>query len=292
MSQQLLSYLLYGIMLGGCFGLISIGLSILYGIMGVVNFAHGEFFMLGAYITYFSLTLLGLNSVFSLFLTGCLMFIFGIVVDRLLFHPIRKISFEYLHDSSIMLTLGLSMILQNAALLSWGPQYRSAELVPGTTTFFSVSVENSRLFAFIVSVALGIGFWTFVNKTKVGTAIRAITQNREGAELMGINTERIFTLIVGISSALTGIAGGILLPIFMAYPTVGLRPIDIGFAVVILGGLGSIGGAIVGGFIIGIINSFTSALLGPAYETLLSFATIILVLLVRPWGLFGKEWRK
>lgn len=292
MSQLLLSYFIYGVLLGGCFGLISIGLSILYGIMGVVNFAHGELFMLGAYITYFSLKSYGLDISVSLLLTGCLMFISGMVIDRLLFRPVRMMSFEYLHDSSIMLTLGLSMILQNAALLGWGPEYRSVEFVPGVTNLFGIPVENSRLFAFIVSVVLGAGFWLFASKTKVGTAIRAVTQDLEGAKLVGIDTERIFTLVVGISSALTGIAGGILLPIFMAYPTVGLRPIDIGFAVVILGGLGSIEGAIIGGFIIGIADAFTSALIGPAYETMLGFAIIIIILIVRPWGLLGKEWRK
>ena len=287
--SQFLPYLFYGCIIGASYSLIGIGLSVLYGIMGIVNFAHGELFMLGAYFTYFALTIFGFNPIISLSLAGVIMFIFGIIMDKLLFYPVRIKSFERLHNASLMLTLGLSIILQNAALLIFGPDYRSAELMPGVTNVY-IPISNSYILSFVISIVLGGAFWFFIRKTKIGKAIRAVSQDKDAAQLMGINVEHVFTLTVGIASLLTGVAGGSLIPIYMAYPTVGATPLNIAFAVVILGGLGSIEGSFFSGFIIGIVEAFTQAYLGSIYQTLVAFVVIIIILMIRPWGLMGERW--
>jgi len=286
--SDLLTYVMYGLVKGAIFGLIGAGLSLIYGIMHVLNFAHGEFFMLGAYTALF-VTQLGVDPVLAIITGGLSALVLGVIIEKLIIFPIRVRAVEQLRAGSIIATFGLSLVLQNMALQIWGGEYRGIDYWAGTWELMNIPISIERIFICLVSVLIIIIFWVFINKTKLGKAIRAVAQNREGASLVGVNINKIYTITVGLGGMLAGFAGALLLPIYLAYPTVGIHPLDIAFAVVILGGLGSVEGAILGGVVLGVAQSLTAGYFYSSYEPLVSFLLIIGVLVIRPKGLLGRE---
>jgi len=283
---DLLQHLIYGIIAGAMYVLMAVGFSLVWGIMGLLNFSHGEFYMLGGYATYYLFTFFNINPFVSVFLAIAILFLFGsIIFSTAIFPIIKKPNW---HNNAIILTLGIGICLQNIALLVFGERYKG---MPGffeaTLRFWGVVIGADRLMILLIGLTLILALLVFVKKTTTGLSIQALSQDKNAALLMGIHIKRVYTVTFGVSVALAGAAGGLLAPLYFIYPTVGFTPILMAFAVVILGGLGSVKGAIYAGFLTGIIESFTILFLSAVWKDIIIFSLIIIILTLKPAGLFG-----
>jgi branched-chain amino acid transport system permease protein len=274
-----------GLLLGGMYALVSVGLTLTFGVLRIVNFAHGEFMMIGMYITYALHQWTGMDPYLSCLIVGPLLFVFGIIVERWLIRPIIQAP----HVVQIFVTFGLALFLQNIALMIWSAD-RLSVLVPygdSVLPLGSLVIPIPRIVSFGGAMALCIGLLVFLHRTYSGKAIRATAEDGEAARFMGIDTERVYLFTFAIGAALAGIAGALLTPIYPVYPTVGMQFVLVAFIVVILGGLGSPLGAIVGGLGIGVIEVLSGFFISPAVQQALYFFIFLLVLILRPAGLFG-----
>ena len=277
--------LVTGILIGGVFALLSVGLTLIWGVMRIINFAHGEFLMVGMYIVYFLVTKGGWDPYVTLLVSVPALFVVGAAIFRLTIQPILA------HPSmnQIMLTLGLSLILQNLALVLFSADPLIAQTAYSRITFSlgPAVVRVPQLIAFGGSGLAAMLLYWFLQKTDAGRAIRAASQNREAAVLMGVDVQRTYLLAFGIGSACLGVAASLMVPFYYTSPTVGLWFGQVAFIVVILGGMGNFMGALVGGQIIGLTEAFGAAILPGTLSRVFTFAIFILVLLFRPQGLFG-----
>lgn len=276
-----------GLLMGSVYSLVAIGLTLIWGVMNIVNFAHGEFMMIAMYLSYWAFTLLGINPYLSILVNIPLMFMLGALlqktlIDRVLDSP---------HHIQILLTVGLGLLLENLALYLWSPDYRIINLAYLETTIriADVSLGLSKLIAFLSSIFFATILYSLLKRTTLGRAMRAVADEREGALLVGINVGRIYTISFGIAAALVGVAGALVIPFFYTHPRVGLVFILMSFAVVVIGSMGNFFGALVGGLIIGLIESFGAFFLPGTLKLAVVFAIFILVLLFKPKGLFGKS---
>ena len=281
-----LQQLIYGIITGSMYVTIAVGFSLLWGILNMLNFSHGEFFMLGGYLTYYSFTLYKINPFVSVFIAIIVVFFLGVGTFKFIIFPInKKPNWEL---NAIILTLGISICLQNGALLIFGETYKGMpSFFDITVRFLGVAIGLDRLMILLVGLALITFLLFFVTKTNTGLSMQAIAQDKNSALLMGINIKRVYLLTFGVSVALSGAAGALLAPIYFIYPSVGFQPMLMAFSVVILGGLGNVKGAIFAGFLVGIIESFSIYLLSAAWKDIVIFSIIIIILVIRPQGLFG-----
>jgi branched-chain amino acid transport system permease protein len=284
MGVILAQVVLSGILLGGVYALISIGLTLIFGVLRVVNFAHGEFLMIAMYASFWLFRLYGLDPYASILLVMALLFLVGLVTEFLVIRPILNVS----ASMQIAATVGLSILLQNLALLTMTANYRSVE-TPLSKAVLSIGplvLGVSRLLAFLVALAITGIVFLFLQRTYVGKAIRCTAQDRTAALLMGINIDRVYLVTFAIGSALVGVAGALLMPLYPVFPTVGAYFVLVAFVVVVLGGLGNLTGALLGGFIIGLVEAF-SGFYVPELKEAVYFVVFIIVLLIRPTGLFG-----
>jgi branched-chain amino acid transport system permease protein len=277
--------LITGIMIGGIFALISVGLSLIWGVMRIINFAHGEFLMIAMYIAYFLVAKGGWDPYLTIIVTAPALFLIGVLIFQITIRPILK-------DPSmnqIMLTLGLSLILQNLALVIFKADVLTSSTRYTNMNFMlgSVVVRGSQLIAFIGSALAAYALYWFLQKTDTGRAIRAAAQNREAAVLMGINVRTTYLLAFGLGSASLGVAASLMIPFYYTSPTVGLFFGLIAYVVVVLGGLGNFMGALVAGLIIGMTESIGASILPGSLSRVLTFGIFIVVLLFRPQGIFG-----
>ena len=282
--------LFQGLVRGAMYALMGIGLSLIFGILGVVNFAHGEFFMMGTYVMIFVITALGLPFVVGIAAAAVVLFLVGLMIERGLVETLRKrAGRDWLLDSFV-LTIGLMVILQNLAQLAFGSRRRGiTEMIPGDFTVGEVIITYERL-AILGMAVLVVGLLAaYIKFTNMGKAIRAAAQNAEAAQTLGINVNHIYTIAFGLGAALAGVAGALLISIFPAFPTVGYQPVLKSFAVVILGGLGNIPGAIAGGFLLGIIEAYAIFFMSAGWQSVLTPLIIVAVLIVRPSGLFSAK---
>jgi branched-chain amino acid transport system permease protein len=281
----LLQALVSGVLIGGVFALAAAGLTLIFGVLRIINFAHGEFLMLGMYMTYWLFVFFGIDPFLSLLVTVPATFALGAVIQRGLIAPVLKAPEEI----QILLTLGLSLFLQNFALTVWSPDPRVVNVSYGTATFQlgSTYVSWPRLAAFASAVVLALGLYAFLKTTELGRAIRAAADSRDGAQLVGIDVRRIYWIAFGIGAACVGAAGSIITPFFFTFPTVGLIFTLTSFVVVVLGSLGNFVGALVGGLIIGVAESLGEVFMPGSMKQVVTFGIFILVLLFRPTGLFG-----
>ena len=281
----LLQLIVNGLLLGGIYALISIGLTLIFGVVRVINFAHGEFLMLSMYITYFSYTFLGMNPYLSLVVGVPLMFLAGMAIDQLIIRPLRDAP-AYMQ---VFATVGLSIVLLNLALFLFTGDYQSIHMAFAEKTFRlgSLSLSYAKLVIFFSSILVSIGLFLLLQYTNIGKQIRAIAQDRMAAKLMGINLNRIYMLTFGIGTALVAIAGGLILPVYYVFPSVGVYFVLTAFVVVVLGGMGNMVGALLGGFIIGITDSLSGYYIDPSLKEVVSFIIFLIVLLIRPSGLMG-----
>ena len=280
-----------GLLRGGLYALMALGLSLVFGVMNIPQFAHGEFYMLGAYFAYFAFSTLGSNPLLAILLAGAAGFVAGAVIEKTLFVPLRKRGGADWVMNTFLVTIGLSFILQNGALALWGPNYRgitrywSGSLQLGT----SMSISLDRVVGFGLAVGAILAFWLFLGRTRTGRAIRAVAQDETGAALLGIEPDRIRNLAFAFSTMLAALAGGSLLSINPAYPAMGSEALFKSWVVVILAGLGSIGAAIPGGFLVGVLETFGTYAFGAVWQDCVTISIIILILLFRPSGLFAGQ---
>ncbi|MBX6320730.1 MAG: branched-chain amino acid ABC transporter permease [Rhodospirillaceae bacterium] len=284
----LVELLLQGLVRGAMYALMGVGLSLIFGILGIVNFAHGELYMIGAYVMYAVGVVLKLPFVLGIAAAALVLFVVGMLIERGLVEPLRRrAGRDWLLDSFV-LTIGLMVILQNGALMLLGARRLGvAEMIRGSLTIGSVSISMERLSILAVAVLTVALLWAMIRYTRVGKAIRATAQDAEAAQTLGIDVRRVHTIAFGIGAALAGVAGALLISIFPAYPTVGMQPVLKSFAVVILGGLGNIPGAIAGGLLLGVIEALTVFSVSAGWQNVLTAALIVLILIVRPSGLFA-----
>jgi branched-chain amino acid transport system permease protein len=290
-DPAILSELIFqGLVRGAMYALMGIGLSLIFGILGVVNFAHGEFFMLGTYVMYFVAAALGLPFVAGVAAAAIVLFVVGVLVERALLEPLRRrAGRDWLLDSFV-LTIGLMVILQNLALLGFGSRRRGVtSLVDGSIVVGDVTITYERLAILALAVVMVGLLAAYIKFSATGKAIRATAQHPEAAQTLGIDINRIYTVAFGIGAALAGAAGALLISIFPAFSTVGYQPVLKSFAVVILGGLGSIPGAIAGGFVLGIVEAYAIFFMSAGWQSVLTPLIIILVLVFRPQGLFTAQ---
>ncbi|HEX6111537.1 MAG TPA: branched-chain amino acid ABC transporter permease [Geminicoccaceae bacterium] len=290
-DPAILSELIFqGLVRGAMYALMGIGLSLIFGILGVVNFAHGEFFMLGTYAMYFVSAFLGLPFLAGVAAAAIGLFVVGVLIERALIEPLRqRAGRDWLLDSFV-LTIGLMVILQNLALLGFGSRRRGiTTMVEGSVIVGDVTITYERLAILALAVIIVGLLAAYIRLTATGKAIRATAQHPEAAQTLGIEINRIYTIAFGIGAALAGAAGALLISIFPAFPTVGYQPVLKSFAVVILGGLGNIPGAIAGGFVLGIVEAYAIFFMSAGWQSVITPLIIILVLVFRPQGLFTAQ---
>jgi branched-chain amino acid transport system permease protein len=281
----LLQIIVNGLLLGGIYALISIGLTLIFGVVRVINFAHGEFLMLSMYVAYFSYFFLGLNPYLSLIINVPLMFVLGVATDQLIIRPLRNAP-SYMQ---IFATVGLSIVLLNSALFLFTGDYQSINMpfAKKTLVLGGIALSYSRLVIFFSALVVSIGLYLFLQKTDMGKQIRAIAQDRMAAQLMGINLNRVYMVTFGIGSALVAIAGGLIMPVYYVFPSVGVYFVLTAFVVVVLGGMGNMVGALIGGIIIGVTDSLSGYYIDPSLKEVVYFIIFLIVLLVKPSGLMG-----
>jgi branched-chain amino acid transport system permease protein len=276
---------LNGLVIGAMYMLMAVGFTLVFGIMRGVNFAHGEFYMLGAFAGFFTYVQWEMPFVVCLAIAAVTVGILGMLIERTLIQPFRSDEM-----SGMIATLAISVIIQNGAVLLWGPAPRAMpDIVTGTLAIGPFSFPWSRLVVIAAAALIFVAFWLFMQRTRLGRAMRAVAQDTETALLQGIRVNTIYPLAFGLSVALAALAGALMGPVFSVSPFVGLTPMLKAFVVVILGGLGSVPGAAVGGLLLGMIESFTATIFGSLVSDILQLLLVILILLVRPAGLLGQR---
>lgn len=311
LAVAVVSYLVAGpftvinaVVTGGMWALLSAGLALVFGVMNIPNFAHGEFFMIGTLVAYFVFTPLQaqLKVAPNPILTAVAPFagilaalvvggVVGVAMEKLVFLQLRKRSRQQWVMNAFLLTVGLSVIMINGVQLIWGTDFKGIsrywDVEPLRLLGVKISVDRiAALGLALVTIAL---FWYFLMRTRTGRAIRAVSQDEVGAQMAGIDLNSIQALTLALSGAMAAMAGASLLFMFPSFPTVGLKPLYVAWYVVILVGLGNVAGAIVGGFIVALLQTLTSYFIGVGWEDVVPTALIILLLLFRPSGLFGSE---
>ena len=294
--------LVNSIVTGGMWALMAAGLSLVFGVMNIVNFAHGELFMIGTLVAYLVFTPLSdyLDQHPSQFLSAIAPFagiiaaviigaLVGVVMEKLVFYQLRKRTKEQWIMNSFLLTVGVSVIIINGTQMIWGadfkgiPQYWDVPPID----ILGVSISVDRVVVFFIGLLTMAVFWFYLQRTRTGRAIRAVSQDETGALMVGIDMNRIQVLTLALSSALAALAGSSLLFLFPSYPTVGQKPLYIAWYIVILVGMGNVAGALVGGFIVALLQTLTSFYIGPGWEDVIPTAIVMLILLIKPSGLFG-----
>lgn len=285
-----LQQIFYGLVLGSSYVLIAVGFSLIWGIVGVLNLAHGELFMVGAYGSYFIFNRMG-GGIFLPFLAAVgFAFILGIAIEKWTIEPIRRQKKTDYEMGTLMMTIGISMFLMNLVLLLFGPQYKGIpQYFDGSIQLGPIIMTYDQLMIFIVAIVLILLLMALFKYTRIGISMQAVSENSEAAALAGIPINKILCLSFGLSAALAGAAGALLLPVYNAYPTVGANVILLAFSIVIFGGLGSVKGAIFSGFLIGILESLAVLYISSSWKDVIVFLTVILVLTFRPRGLMGTK---
>jgi branched-chain amino acid transport system permease protein len=276
-----------GLLTGALYALIGMGLALIFGVMRIVNFAHGAFLMAGMYATYILFDRFKIDPYIGFLPAGLLLFAFGFLVYRALIQPIRVRS-DFMQ---ILMTTGISLILVDSAQLAFGADYHQTNLalVNKTLRFGHFGLNAAAVLSFVIALVFIIGLQQFVVRSRTGQALRAIAQNREVAPLMGINVTRIQGISFALGIALAGIAGGLLLPALYLFPSVGDDYTLKAFVIVVLGGMGSIEGAALGGLALGIAESLTSLYIGNQWALAVDFVLFLLMLSLKPSGLFGRQ---
>lgn len=282
LAQQLFN----GLVIGSVYVLIALGLTVIFGILGVAHFAHGSVAMFGGYVTFYFIQRLGLSFFPAMLLAIPVGMLLGVLVERLAYRPVR----DDPHINAFIIALGLTLVIEKTNLLLFGAD-QIVIPTPYRTVydFAGLAVVELRLYVLLTAVLLVTLMSVLINRTRMGKAVRAVAQNRPAAILMGVDVERVSSVVFAISSALGVAAGALVGALFAVAPGVGEALVIKGFAVLILGGLGSIPGAILGGLVLGVSETLAAGLISSAYKDVIAFLVMIFVLLVKPEGLMGKR---
>lgn len=287
-ASQLIEILLWGVATGCIYILLATGLNLIFGVMKLVNFAHGELLMIGAYVSYTATVAIGLNAYLGVLVSMGTMALVGLGVERLCFRKVMGT--EKLNE--IIISLGLIYVFSNSAVLLWGDKAKKIvspfenQVVPLSGSAF---INYDRIIAMAIVVVLLIGLFLLVKKTKIGLAMRATSQRSDTSMLMGINIKKVYMFSFALGAALAGAAGALYGIIFTFNPMIGAIPTIKAFAIIILGGLGSLPGAVIGGLLYGIAEYSATTFLGGIWQDAVAFALLIAVLVIRPTGIFGQK---
>ena len=285
--QAFLGQLLLGLVNGAFYAMLSLGLAVIFGLLGVVNFAHGALYMLGAFAAWIMLDKFGINYWFALFLAPLLVGAFGVVIERLFLKHLYKLDPLY----GLLLTFGLALIVEGVFRELYGASgqsYPVPELLSGATDLGFMILPNYRAWVVVVSLVVCLGTWFIIERTRLGAYLRAGTENSALVQTFGINVPMMVMLTYGAGAALAALAGVLAAPIIQVNPLMGSNLIIVVFAVVVIGGMGSILGSVITGLALGLIEGMTRVFY-PEASNIVVFVVMVLVLMVRPAGLFGKE---
>jgi branched-chain amino acid transport system permease protein len=287
MLDVIIQLAINGLLLGGIYALLSVGLTLIFGVLEIINFAHGEFLMISMYLTFLLFSVFGIDPYLSLVIVIPVFFLFGFAVEKILIKPL-------LNDpplNQIFATIGLGLIFSNLALLFFKADFRTVKTFYSNSNiiFGNYFVSVPRLIAFAIAIALIAALLIYLKKTFTGKAIRALAQQRKAAMLMGIDVHRTYAIAFGIGIAAVGAAGAVLMPLFFVFPTVGSLFSLIAFVVVILGGYNSLLGSLVAGLTIGLIEGFSGFFISPHLKEVVYFVLFIFILIFKPTGLLGKR---
>ncbi|UCB47730.1 MAG: branched-chain amino acid ABC transporter permease [Deltaproteobacteria bacterium] len=289
MFEIVLDIVIGGLLMGGIYALIAVGLSLQYGVGRVLNVSHGEFIMLGAFATWSLYTVSGISPLVSLAICGPILFVIGFLIHRTLFQYLRGTSgsIDAFADSSLLASFGLLFIIQNVALIVWEADIRGYSYLDSSVSIFGALFSANRLVALLFAVGISLAFYFFLTGTRLGKAIRAAAEDPVTAQVMGVNIHRVLAICFGLGALMAGFAGVLISMMYEMQPTMGLEYTIIAIIVVVLGGLGSITGSLIGGFILGLIGSIVTYF--DAGLSLIAYYVIfILLLLIKPTGIFGR----
>jgi len=285
-TEAILQILTSGLLIGLMFSLVAVGLNLIFGVMDIVNFAHGEFLMISMYIAYWLFTLLNLDPVYSLPICALALFALGVATHKLLIARIMNAPML----AQIFATFGLMIFLQSLAFFLWKPDYRTIgkSLLTGRIEVLDIFIGLPQLFSALGALATAGILFFLINRTEIGRALRATSEDREAAALMGIDTDRMYALAWGLGAACVGVAGALLATFYPIFPQVGAVFGLTAFVVVVLGGFGSITGAFIAGIIVGVIQVTGGILFEPAFKNIFVYSLFLIVVFIRPQGLLGK----
>lgn len=284
-STLLLQAFTSGLLMGGVYGLIAIGLSLIFGVMRVINFAHGEMMVLGMYISFWAFALLNLDPYATIAINAAVLFGLGFLVQRFLVNRVLEVPEEI----QVLLLIGLGLVIQNSIRAAFGPDFRTVTTSYSLTAFSlaGITIDLTRLNAFALAMLFTGVLYLFLKKTDLGKSVRACADNRLGALLTGTDVTRVYAVSFGIGAACVGAAAALLVTFLDVYPYAGHGFTMTSFVVVILGGMGSLPGALLGGLVVGVAESVAAVLILPSLKELASFSILVLILLFRPQGIFG-----
>ena len=289
MMVEILDIVIAGLLMGGIYALIAVGLSLQYGVARVLNIAHGEFIMLGAFFTWWLYKVFGVNPLVSLAICGPIVFIIGFILYRTLFTRLRTSSpsLAAFESKSMLASFGLLFIIQNVAILVWGADVKGYSYLSYGVNLGGAIFAANRLVTLLFAVIIGAVFYLFLALTRLGKAIRAAAQDPEVAELMGVNINQVLALCFGFGALMAGIGGSLISICYPIQPTMGFQYTMIAIIVVVLGGMGSIPGSFIGGFSLGLVGSIVTYI-EPGLSLVAYYVIFMLLLLVRPTGILGK----
>lgn len=274
-----------GIMLGSIYAMIALGLTLIYGVLQIPNFSHGALYMIGAYVAYFSIVSFGFPYWVGLITSVITLFCVGMFVERVAFRPL----YDKPLINAFIVAVGLILIFENGALAIWGPEFRRLPAPSSAVIELSGAIITmQRIIVIAAALLLIAAVHFFVKKTRLGAAIEATAQNREGAQLMGINVYLMGGITFGIGTSLAAVAGVLIAPIFLIYPSMGVPVIGMAFVIMIVGGMGSFLGAVAGGYLIGLLETLVSSYITTYFTEVILFGLLVVVLAIKPTGLFGK----
>jgi branched-chain amino acid transport system permease protein len=285
-AEILVQAIVLGLMQGGIYALVAAGLTLIYGVMKVVNFAHAEFLTLGMYLALFAYTVLGVSPYLAAVFVLGVVFVLGAAAQRLLIKP----ALRHPQINQMLITIGLSTMLIGAMQVVWGPNNQVVRLPWGRATLDvgPLRMTYTRLIAFGAAVLLAAGFWLFLRRARAGMAIRAAAQNPDAARLMGIDVDRVNLVTFGFGAGLAALSGALIAPVFFVNPTFGIDYFLLpAFVIVVLGTMGNFVGAMLGGLVIGLAESLGGLLLGAALRQLVSLTVFVVILLLLPRGIFN-----
>lgn len=287
-------FLITGIIMGILYCLMSMGINFIYGIMKVINWSMGEFFMIGAFVQYILLTsFLGATYWYvGVVISALIVFFLGALVQRLLIKPMFVGIIEAKMEYATIVTIAMAIFLRNLAVLIGGPYIYTPPDYAGPTQILTLPISGNRLVALIGALFLLALFYYFIKKSWTGRAFQGVAQNRSGVQTAGVNVLKYDMLAFGIGTALAGAGGALLAPIFLVHPLCGLVPTVRGFEIIVIAGLGSIPGILVAGLTLGIAESLGSAFINPSFVDIYGFILLVIILSIKPYGLFGKAERE
>lgn len=290
MIENLVDIIITGLILGGIYALIAVGLSLQYGVGRVLNVSHGEFIMLGALVTYSLYVLYDVSPVVSIAVITPALFFIGFLLDRTLFNNLRKTSVnaDAFSGRSLLASFGLLFVIQNLMLLIWGANLRGYTYLNASVSIFGTLYGVNRLLALGVAVGVSAIFYVFIKSTRLGKAIRAAAEDTSTAQVIGVNIRQVLAICFGLGAVLAGLAGVLFSLMFELQPSKGIELTIVAIVVVVFGGLGSITGSLIGGFLLGLVTSFVN-FIDPSLSLVAFYLIFIILLVFKPSGILGRQ---